>query len=278
MVHSILVGLDGSNYSAAAVELGIRWARRKGAVLLGLGIVDEPTIGKAEPTGIGGGYYKRHRDEQRIHDARQRIEQFLEHFTSACGQAGVACRALREVGLPSERLLCLAEDCDLLILGQCTYFHFETQTDADETLKTVLHGSRRPVVAVSPILPASRAVLIAYDASPGAVRALEAFQKSGLDHWHTVRVVSVAQDLEEATRRAEEAAAFLRFHDIPAEAQGVTSSGSPAELLLDKARELKAGMLVMGAFGHSRLSHAFFGSTTKTILRKEGDFILFLHH
>ena len=49
MLRSVLVGVDGSEYSTAAVELGIRWAQRSGAVLVGLGIIDAPTISRPEP-------------------------------------------------------------------------------------------------------------------------------------------------------------------------------------------------------------------------------------
>ena len=42
MLCSMLVGLDGSEYSDSALELGIRWARRFDALLVG-GAVD-PSI------------------------------------------------------------------------------------------------------------------------------------------------------------------------------------------------------------------------------------------
>ena len=54
MLKSILVGLDGSPSSAAAVELGIQWAKRFNALLVGLGIVDEATIRTPEAEPIGG--------------------------------------------------------------------------------------------------------------------------------------------------------------------------------------------------------------------------------
>jgi nucleotide-binding universal stress UspA family protein len=38
MLRSVLVGVDGSEYSAAAVELGIQWAQHSGAVLVGLDV------------------------------------------------------------------------------------------------------------------------------------------------------------------------------------------------------------------------------------------------
>lgn len=62
MLQSMVVGIDGSVYSTSAVELGIRWAQRWDAVLVGLGIVDTPTICKAQPVSLGATAYKAHRD------------------------------------------------------------------------------------------------------------------------------------------------------------------------------------------------------------------------
>jgi nucleotide-binding universal stress UspA family protein len=278
MIQSILVPLDGSEYSETALVLGIRWARRTGATLVGLGIVDEPTICRPEATGIGGSSFKRHRDELRLKEARARIAGFLDRFTRQCAEASIPCRTLEHSGLPSERILFEAEDLDLTLLGQHTFFHFETQREADETLKAVLHGCRRPVVAVPRQLPESRAAVVAYDGSPPAVRALEAFQKSSLEDWQSVRVVSVADDLAKATRHAEEATRFLRFSNIPAEAQPLPASGSMDEVLLEQVRDANAGMLVMGAFGGSKLAAWLSGSTTQQVLKEERSFLLFFHH
>ncbi len=49
MLRSILVGLDGSDYSKSAVEVGIYLARKTKALLVGHGVVDEPTNRDAEP-------------------------------------------------------------------------------------------------------------------------------------------------------------------------------------------------------------------------------------
>jgi nucleotide-binding universal stress UspA family protein len=40
MLRSILIGLDGSGYSTAALELGLRRAGQFEATLVGLGIID----------------------------------------------------------------------------------------------------------------------------------------------------------------------------------------------------------------------------------------------
>ena len=84
MLKSILVGLDGSPSSGAAVELGIQWAKQFNALLVGLGIVDEVTIRTPEAEPIGGGYYKQERDEEMVKEARREIAQLLDKFASRC--------------------------------------------------------------------------------------------------------------------------------------------------------------------------------------------------
>ena len=57
MLTSILVGLDGSPSSAAAVELSIQWAKRFNALLIGLGIVDVTAAIAPQADAVEGGYY-----------------------------------------------------------------------------------------------------------------------------------------------------------------------------------------------------------------------------
>jgi nucleotide-binding universal stress UspA family protein len=277
MIRNFLIGLDGSPYSEAAVELAIRWAGPAQATLTGIGVIDEPSIRALQTAGARASVARVMQTEERLKDAGSRVDRFLAQFTERCTQAGVPCRVLRQVGAPAERIDAAAEDFDLTLLGRRTYFHFATQSETDDTLLQVLRQSHRPVVAVGAHLPVSRSVMIAYDASPPAVRALEAFQKLPLANWQAIHVVSVAADLATAGRHAEEAARFLRSYQLPAEARPVAAARPSAGLLLEQASKLNAGMLVMGAFGRSEVKEAIFGSKTETILA-QGEPLLFLHH
>ena len=49
MLRRILIGIDSTGSNIAAQRLGVRWAKRSGATLAGLGIVDEPGIRAIEP-------------------------------------------------------------------------------------------------------------------------------------------------------------------------------------------------------------------------------------
>jgi nucleotide-binding universal stress UspA family protein len=278
MIRKILVGLDGSEFSVSAVDLGISWARHFGAELVGLGIVDEPTILKGEPVPIGGAAFKHHRDETLLADARRRVEKFLEHFGDRCRESGVAWRLLEDVGLPHEQISLEAQSHDVILLGQETHFHFETQRHPRDTLERVLKSAPRPVVTVPRKLAGGAATMIAYDGSPQASRALQLFQGLGLRRSQSVHIVTTGTSITEARRSAQRAVEFLAAHEVRAEMHVDEVPGeSTAAVLLHWARELEADLMVMGAYGKPVLREFLLGSVTKTVLR-DSPVPLFLYH
>lgn len=277
MLKSILVALDGSSYSRAAIELGIRWARQYDALVVGLGIVDEPAIRRPELVPIGGTHYKEQADDLRVGRARRRVEQVLEQFALRCGEARVPSKVLEDTGTPSARILLEAQRYDLIILGHQTHFRFATQESPCETLTTILKNTPRPVVVASEKLPSDGPVIVAYDGSLQAARALQAFQASGVHQGHAVHIVVVNDDQVEAARHAERAAEFLRFHGIQSLVHPENSSASVAAELLNQIRRLQGSLLVMGAYGQPTLREFFLGSVTRTLL-KESPVPLFLYH
>jgi nucleotide-binding universal stress UspA family protein len=276
VLRSILIGLDGSSYSTSAIELALLWSRQFDALLGGLGIVDEPTIRQPEAVPIGGSYYKEHSDDVRLGRARSRVEQILEQFSLRCAKEGVASKVLEEVGLPYEQILVEAQRYDLIFLGQQTHFHFATQEAPCDTLQHVLKNTPRPVVTVPEKLDKGTSVLIAYDGSLQAARALQAFQATGLAMAQDIHVISVGDNHVEAARHADRAVEFLRFHDIKAQPH-VLASGSTGEVLLEQVHRLHAGLLAMGAYGQSTLREFFLGSVTRSMLKKS-PIPMFLYH
>jgi nucleotide-binding universal stress UspA family protein len=266
MLRSILIGLDGSVFGSAAVELGIRWSRRFDALLVGIGIVDEPTICRPEPVAIGAGGYKLERDQELLVDAHRRVEDILEQFVRRCDEQGVKCRVLHDIGLPYTPILKESRQYDLIMLGQQTFFHFETQDWPDETLRQVLRYASRPVVTAPDMPPAEGCVLVAYDGSLQADRALQAFRALGLHGGDLVHVLSIDPDRAVAARLAEQAVEFLKLHDIEAVACPLSPDYSVSKMILSQARELQARLLVMGAYGRSMWREYVFGSTTSDIL------------
>jgi nucleotide-binding universal stress UspA family protein len=271
MLHSILVALDGEEGSDAVVELAVRWAKEFGARLTGIGVVDDP-VGR-EPIEIHEpdlelasmqGHWKREREQ---------VESQLKRFEQQCELAGVTATVCEQLGVPYEGILIEARRHDLIVLNQ----HFKTPESAENTLHEVLKHAPRPVVVVPTSAPQGRSIVIGYDGSLQASRALYALQASGLGQTKKVHIVAVDADAMRATRLADEAGEYLALHDIEADSRPVPSSVPPADLLLQAASDLGAELLVLGAYGTPRLKEFLLGSITKSLL-KQSPFPLFLFH
>ncbi len=284
MLRSILIGLDTAGHVDVLSELGIRWARRFGAALEGLAIVDEPGIRAIEPLGPIGGtpgvnpvYYMGY--DNRMDEYRRRAGGLTAAFAARCARADVTHQEITGVGSPPEVIAREASARDLILLPVRSHFLFTAHEEApdDGLLKRVLKDTPRPIVAVPEATPPEGPVIIAYDGSLQAERALAAFEATGLAETGAVHIVSVAAHPDEATRHAEHARQFLGLHRVQAMAHAMTSAASPAVVVLDQARRLGAGLLVMGAYGQPVLREFFLGSVTRSLLA-ECPIPMFLYH
>jgi nucleotide-binding universal stress UspA family protein len=121
-------------------------------------------------------------------------------------------------------------------------------------------------------------VLVAYDGSATAARALHSAVETGLlesDHVHVLAIDADEHVL--ASETAQRAVEFLAFHGIEAHNIGIHSDDPPSQIILDEALGRKAGLIVMGAYGHSGIAEWLFGSTTKYIIQHT-NVPLFLYH
>jgi nucleotide-binding universal stress UspA family protein len=254
MVKDILVCLDGSPGTVRAIELALELAREHGARLVGLAI---------------SGNGNRHDDG--VDEHRARLE--------ARGQAvGVSTRILRVYGQPAATILEEMTAHDLTILARSARFLVEGRPENAETRDNVLHHARKPVILV-PEAPvrADHDVLVAYDGSSAAKRAVISFAESGLAQGRTVHVSSMNDDGAEAWEMASRGVELLRERSVPAKPHSLVSKLAIADALLDTRRKLGAGLLVSGAYARSRLSEMIWGSVTSSLIEKT-PVPLFLHH
>jgi len=125
--------------------------------------------------------------------------------------------------------------------------------------------SGKPVIAVP---PACRRLdrdtaLVAWDGSHAATAALRAavplLQRTG-------RVTIVEGQDGSVVIPAEDAATYLSRYDVHAEVRRLaTPQGAGAALLAEAASDA-FGYLVMGGFGHARLTEMLFGGVTRALL------------
>jgi nucleotide-binding universal stress UspA family protein len=277
MLKGILVGLDGSPFSDSALSLAIRWAKACGAMLAGQAIIDRPGITAPEAVPAGSGFFRMFGDDKKIAEAKAKADSLIEWFTSRCVEAGVTGQPVVELGDPAGAILAQAQRYDLVLLGLETYFRAMPGGGPCDTLDKVLQSPPRPVVAVPAQLGEGTTAVIGYDGSLQAARTLAAYVATGLAASYENVVVTISEAYEEAAGVIEAAVAYLGLHGVSVRARPVETRLDPAAVLLDHAGQFQAGLVVMGAFGHSALREFFFGSTTRGVLRRSTVPVLLYH-
>ncbi|MFM8933840.1 MAG: universal stress protein [Gemmataceae bacterium] len=266
MLKSLLIGLDGSEFSEGALGLALEWAKACGAVIGGIAVVDIPGIFQAEAVPLGAEQAKEALDQSRLADARKHVDHFLSDCAARAAKAGVACKLIESAGEPEDQILLESQRFDLLLLGRQTRFHFETEPRDSSLVPTVLKGSVRPVVVVPEKPSGGECVVLATDGGPGSARAAWAFVHSGLLAHLPVHVVSALKDPREATHAVDRLGELLRWHGRTVVEHTLEPDGAVPSILLHEVVRRKAALLVMGAHGRSALTELIFGSTTREIL------------
>jgi nucleotide-binding universal stress UspA family protein len=129
--------------------------------------------------------------------------------------------------------------------------------------------TRRPVLLAPSRLTSALTdtAMIAWDESPECWHAVSAAIPF-LRLAKAVQVVSVDRHADRRSASQAEAMAYLRCHDIATTARVIAPHlRSVGDTLLAAAGENDVGLLVMGAYSHSRLRELLLGGATRHILK-----------
>ena len=158
-----------------------------------------------------------------------------------------------------------ARGYDLVVMGsRAAAFGREYRTSRPDV---VALWSGRPVILVPHDFTAEslgESALFAWDGKRAAARALADAMRI-LHDMARVTVLSIGTELPRGP--GDDVVALLRKHGIAAQADTRPAGrGGIAATILDACREHGAGMLVMGAYEHSKFSEDILGGVTQTIL------------
>lgn len=291
MMKSILVAAGGSDSDTAVFETALAAARPLAAHLDFLHIL--PTLGDAALNtphadfAMGRGLVKSLDLVKNEIVRRSRASE--RHFYEFCERRGLAVieapkdsdqatASWHEVS--GDALECLtfrARHHDMLVMGRMK----RPDGLPSDLLELVILRSGRPVlIAPSTGCDLKGPAVVAWKESPEAAHALAASLPL-LRHAERVTLVSVEEDKAAADAAKEglrEAARQLAWHGIAADAQFIAGNGSSAaDVLSSAALARHASLIVMGAYGHSRVRQLVFGGCTQHFLR-EAPAAVFLAH
>ncbi len=269
--RTILVHVNETARAEAPIRLAIALAERCGAHLIGLGT-----------SGISRSLYPSLPPEQNdptlalhLGFLREQAQAALAAFSGLCGAARLASFEARLVDDEAAAGISLhARTADLTVLSQA-----DPQRGSLENLAAeVVLQAGRPVLLLpfaTPVSEPGQRVLVAWDASREAARALQAalplLRKARQVHVavidtlppsHTSTDARCADPLPYLGRHGIAATMAVRAVDLRHAPQRRHAVGAA---LLSLASDLSADLLVMGAYAHSRMRETLLGGVTRTV-------------
>ncbi len=265
---NLLVHIDDSKACTDRIQAAIALAQEHGAHLTGLYISAEPAL----PGNIWAEVPIRAKFLATVKDRlAERIEASEARFIGVVERAGLSaeCRAANCPGARIAELIGLhARYADMVVLGQPDHGgEFE-----DHIAEDVVLSSGRPVLVV-PCIGAGKTmgkrVMVAWDAGREAARAVhDALPVLERAKSVVVLVINPHRGNHGAEPGAD-IALHLARHGIKVEAQNLEVKDlSVANALLSRLADLGIDLLVMGAYGHSRLRERVLGGVTRQIFQE----------
>jgi nucleotide-binding universal stress UspA family protein len=267
----LLVVLDAEPRSHERIVVAAALAERYGAHLVGLYVTPA-----AEPPGrldyfnsdmpLLGPLYRDIEEK-----TRAQTEAIHIVFDDIVGRQSLSAEWRVATGHPSDMAALHGRYADLIILGQI---------DPDDGRALLIRPRPEEVTLLAGravlVIPYAgtfenigRRVLVAWDASREATRAVNDAMPL-LAGASSVTVISV--NPKQSTDGHGEVpgadiALHLARHGVAAQVEHTVSDGiGIGNTLLSRASDLEADLLVMGAYGHSRVRELLLGGTTRTVL------------
>ncbi len=279
MLGRIAVHLDRDSACARRVRAAAQLAARHDADLVGVyaGFL-QPRYFQRSVAAIPGGIDAML--HQRLTDAMADVE---DMFRSIAGSVGVTSYWRAPAGAPEDVLGQQSRYCDLLVMSQPDDEE-PGPVRMPELTASVLVEAGRPVLMLpfAGELPAiGRRVLFGWDRSRESARAL-ADAGHLLEQAEELVVLEIDPPTESpqaARNNRDDMLAYCSSHGypLPKDITRDSSGIGVGNAILNAAADHGSDLIVMGAYGHSRLRESLFGGASRTLLASMTAPVLFSH-
>ena len=267
----ILVVLDATPAGRGRAELAASLAERFNAHLVGLHTsvtLSEPRLGYFE-------FFHRPLLEPLYREFSEKMREQAEAartmFEEIAQRRALSAEWRESTGYPSEGAALHGRYVDLIVLGQCDPDNPEAPLFRPLPEEVAL-AVGRPILVVpyaGKFDQIGGRVLVAWDASRAATRAVNDAMPL-LAGAHSVTVLTIDPTTDKAAHgevAGADIALHLARHGVKATVETTSSAGiGVGNALLSRANDLGADLLVMGAYGHSRVRELVLGGATRTII------------
>lgn len=287
MIKTIIVPATGNQTDDAVFTSALAVARAFDAHLDVLHVrVDAAAMVAAMATNGSGaamvsGLVERVDEEatRREDTARQLFQRFCEREglvieDKPAGKQSPTAQWLRQIGDEAYWVREHGRAADLLVVGHPA----DDQGVSIDTIESALVGTGRPVLVVPAAPKASlpETIVIAWKAAPEAARAVTAAMPL-LSKAKRVLIVTVAEEQGLSDEEGARLMTALGWHGLDASTRHLQPDRLGAADTLLAAAAAEGALLVMGAYGHSRLREWIFGGFTEHVLRGAAVPVLMMH-
>lgn len=268
MIKSLVVGVNGSELSKAAVRVAVEWARMLDASVTFLAILDVEGLTAGQSVGMMGSAFKAERDEKVLARWRERLTGALNDAAGAAQAAGVRYEARSIEGDPAEELAKEVHRHDALVIGRRAEPRSDHEPASSESMAEIVRDSPRPVIVAGSVHHQGSSVVVAYDGSSHASQALESFIASGMYADLPVLLLGVSDGKAAMEETLAGAFDYLRRHGREGSVHVVPESKGIAASILRFAEQQSAAMIVMGTHGVTGLKKKLLGSVSEGVVKK----------
>lgn len=270
--YPVVVGTEARPDASGAVRVGHLLARRDGARLHVIGVLDA-----LPPAGTGASRQANATESVRVADLRRRIEQQLRELGVPADERTIEI----VIGRPDAALSDVAkrEQSDLLLVGMGSHGVLGRLLGVSTALGAARYA-HVPVLAVDPRAKAlPRIAIVGTDfgeASLAAARAVvECLSPTGTIHLVYVRPVisrigpgALSVDIAYETELVDRLRSLGAALRVPPGLRVVRHvlAGPPAQRLVELAERESADLIAVGAHGNGRLAAFMVGSTASRVL------------
>jgi len=267
--------VDGSIYSRSVCDHAAWIARKTGAAVELLHVLGRRETASA-PANLSGNITLGARsallaelsalDEQRAKLAQKRGRAILEDAKAGFAAAGLGDVTIKlRIGDFVETVAEFEAAADLIVVGKRGEAADFARLHLGSNLERVVRSSHKPVFVAARAFKPIESFLIAYDGGTSSRKAVDHIARSKLFAGLSCRLLTVGPASQENRQRLGDAQARLEAGGFSVTADIL--SGQPETAIAQAVESEHIGLLVMGAYGHSRIRNLIIGSTTTEMIR-----------
>ncbi|MBD3184494.1 hypothetical protein GF312_19580 [Candidatus Poribacteria bacterium] len=263
MFKNILLPIDNSEYSQTASRYAIELARLYGSTIHGLSVVNIKLIQGSLITDLNSIIRLAPRQlEEVLQDKGQEI---LDKLSRLCEEAGVTCKISSSMGIIGESICRKASVADLIVMGKYGESGEWSGPLLGSVAETVVRQADKPVFLASREYQEINRILIAYDKGRSANHMLHFAANVAMTLNSPISVLVICDDKKLHESLMNDAVLYLEAYGV--EVEPLLKDGEPAEEILMAAKEKKADLIAMGAYGHN-IREFLLGSITEHVMRE----------